>query len=225
MKLQFLRQCAATLGLLTSLVSASHGAAYDDFFAALKNDNINVVRTLIGRGMDPNVVDEGGEPALIRAVRHDADKVVEVLLAARDIDVNRANPAGETALMVAAFRGRKPLVERLLKMEAEVNKTGWTPLHYAAAVGQDAIVALLIDRYAYIDAESPNQTTPIMMAARGGHIKTVRLLLDEGADVTLKNEQGMTAIDFAERHGFKEIAEGLRERAKRQAERALKPWK
>jgi ankyrin repeat protein len=54
-----------------------------------------------------------------------------------------------------------------------------------------------------------------MMAARGGHILTVKLLLDEGADATLKNEVGMTAIDFAKKHEHHDIAEGLTYRLKK----------
>jgi len=74
---------------------------------------------------------------------------------------------------------------------------------------------MLLNRSAYIDAESPNKTTPIMMAARGGHILTVKLVLDEGADATLKNELGMSAMDFAEKHNHKDIAEGLTYRLKK----------
>jgi hypothetical protein len=58
---------------------------------------------------------------------------------------------------------------------------------------------LLLEKYAYIDAESPNQTTPLMMAAMYGTFESVRLLVDAGADVLLKNEQGLTALDFATR--------------------------
>ena len=50
---------------------------------------------------------------------------------------------------------------------------------------------------AYIDAESPNGTTPLMMAARYGSEKAVQLLINEGADLTLKNQLGLTALDFA----------------------------
>jgi hypothetical protein len=45
----------------------------------------------------------------------------------------------------------------------------------------------------------------------------VKLLLDEGADPTLKNQLGMTALDFAGRGGPKEAAEMLRA--------ATKAWK
>ncbi|MGN5479743.1 hypothetical protein ACTMU2_31395 [Cupriavidus basilensis] len=40
----------------------------------------------------------------------------------------------------------------------------------------------------------------------------MKLLLDEGADMRLKNQQGMTVIDFAERYNQPEIANGLKSR-------------
>ena len=73
----------------------------------------------------------------------------------------------------------------------------------------------MLEHSAHIDAEAPNKTTPIMMAARAGHILTVKLLLEEGADATLKNDAGMTAIDFATRFNHKDIAEGLTHRLKK----------
>ena len=42
---------------------------------------------------------------------------------------------------------------------------------------------------------------PLMMAAGSGRVSTVKLLLDEGADATLKNNVGMTALDFAQQAG------------------------
>ena len=225
MKLQKILSLGLAGACLAGTLHSATAGAFEDFFLALRDNKPAAIRTLLERGMDPNTPDEGGEPALVRALRVDAFDVAEVLMSRPHIDLNRANLQGENALMIAAFKGRKDLVEKLLARKAEVNKTGWTPLHYAASVGNNAIVALLIEHSAYVDAESPNGTTPIMMAARGGHIATVRLLIDEGADLSLKNEQGMTVIDFAERHEQKDIAEGLRLRAKREAERRAKPWR
>lgn len=184
--------------------------AYDDFFRAVKVDNAGAIRTLLQRGLDPNLIEAGrGDTGLILALREDSMKVFNVLLNARDIDLEAKSRNGDTALMLAAYKKNQPAVEALLAKGAEVNRPGWTALHYAAAIGSNEIVQILLDNYAYIDAESPNKTTPIMMAARGGHIMTVKLLLDQGADATLKNELGMTAIDFAVQFGYQDIAEGL----------------
>ena len=58
---------------------------------------------------------------------------------------------------------------------------------------------LLLEHHAFIDAESPNGTTPLMMAAHYGSPAAVKLLLEAGADTAMKNQLGMTAIDFARR--------------------------
>lgn len=188
----------------------ARAGAFDDFFRAVKVDDEKAVKSLLARGLDPNLIEaERGETGMMIALRENSMNVFEVLLNAPNIDLETKAKNGDTALMVACFKGNKPAVEALLAKGAEVNRPGWTPLHYAAAIGNNDIVRILLDRSAYIDAESPNKTTPMMMAARGGHIYTVKLLLDEGADATLKNDLGMTAIDFAEKFNHKDIAEGL----------------
>jgi hypothetical protein len=67
----------------------------------------------------------------------------------------------------------------------------------------------LLENHAYIDAASPNGTTPLMMAAQYGTSDAVQLLLDEGADPSLKNQLGLTASDFALRVSRKETAETI----------------
>ena len=206
----------AASGLALCLPELAFGGVYDDWFKAIKFDADSQVRTLLRRGMDPNTVDEErGDTGLVLAVREGSAKVFEVLLQTKDVNLDARSRNGDTALMLAAYKGNLAAVRALLDKGAEPNQTGWTALHYAATVGNNDIVGLLLDRSAYIDAESPNQTTPIMMAARGGHILTVKLLLDEGADATLKNGAGMTAIDFARAGEFNDIVEGLTYRLKK----------
>jgi ankyrin repeat protein len=206
----------AVPALAVSLPGIALAGAYDDYFRAVKLDDVKLVRSLLQRGFDPNTVEEErGETGLIIAVREDANKVFELLLNTKDVNLDARALNGDSALMIAAYKGKYDAVKTLLDKGAEPNQTGWAALHYAAAIGNNPIVQLLLDHSAYIDAESPNQTTPIMMAARGGHILTVKLLLDEGADLTLKNGAGMTALDFARTGGFKDIVEGLTYRLKR----------
>lgn len=205
------------VAMVSSLgLSASYAGAYDDFFRAVKIDDAKTVKSLLERGFDPNAIEPvRGDTGMILALRENAMKVFETLLNADGINLEARASNGDNALMIACYQGNQPAVETLLARGAEVNKPGWTPLHYAAAIGNNEIVRILLDKAAYIDAESPNKTTPLMMAARGGHIMTVKLLHDEGADATLKNELGMTAIDFAEKHNHKDIAEGLTYRLKK----------
>ena len=214
------RRALLALSIVAALVlapSAALAGAYDDFFRAVKLDDPDTIKGLLRRGLDPNLIEaERGDTGLILAMREDSLKVFDVLLNARGIDLEAKARNGDTAMMLAAYKGNLRAVEAMLEKGAEPNKPGWTPLHYAATTGHHEIVKLLLDHSAYIDAESPNKTTPIMMAARGGHILTIKLLLDEGADASLKNDLGMSALDFARKFEFKDIVEGLTFRLKRE---------
>lgn len=205
---------AVTICLIT--VSSALAGSYDDFFVAIKRDLPQQVELLLKRGFDPNTIDpERGETGLILALRENHAAVAAILMRASGIDLEAKARNGDTALMIAAIKQNKDAVQMLIALDAEVNRPGWTALHYAASVGANEIVQLLLDASAYIDAESPNKTTPLMMAARGGHILTVKLLLDEGADATLKNDQGLSAIDLARQFNHVDIVEGLTYRLKR----------
>lgn len=173
--------------------------SYDDFFIAIKRDSASTVRALLARGFDPNTVDPNGVPGLILEVREPSPRKLEVLLASPQLKVEVRNPLDESPLMLAALQGDLALVRKLIALDADVNKPGWAPLHYAATHGHLDVMRLLLEHHAYIDAESPNGSTPLMMAAGYGTPEAVQLLLDAGADPLLKNQLGLTAIDFAHR--------------------------
>jgi ankyrin repeat protein len=198
--------CAA----LSALIAApAQAAPIDTLIKAVKFDDVDGVNKLLAKGMDPNSVDNQGIPLLVIAAREKSDKVGAALLANSKTDIEAEDKAGENALMMASLAGDLNFVNLLIAKDAEVNKKGWAPLHYAAANGHDDIVKVLLDHSAYVDAGSPNGTTPLMMAARGGHVSTVKLLLDNGADLTVKNQIGMTALDFAKTYKEPDVVEGL----------------
>ncbi|MBI3230250.1 MAG: ankyrin repeat domain-containing protein [Burkholderiales bacterium] len=187
------------------------------FFRACKINNSEVISQLLQESFDPNQVEpERGETCLMLAIREDAGKVVELLLASKKINLEAKANNGDNALMIASYKGAANIVKTLIDHGAEVNRPGWAPLHYAAFIGNNEVVQILLDASAYIDAEAPNKNTPIMMAAYGGHIYTAKLLLDEGADATLKNDRGQTAIDMALLSNHQDIADGLLFQLKKQ---------
>ena len=177
----------------------SHAGSYDDYFQAIRQDDAATVRALLQRGFDVNTISPTGEHGLLLALRGPALKVVQVLLAWPKLQPESRSNADESPLMLAALHGLLPECQRLIALGADVNKPGWAPLHYAATRGQVAVMTLLLDEHAYIDAASPNGTTPLMMAAHYGTPSAVKLLLEAGADPMLKNQLGLTAMDFAHR--------------------------
>jgi len=187
------------IGFVLIGFNVSQAGSFDDFFKAVKLDDVKAVQLLLARGFDVNTIDESGQNGLFIAIREPSPKVARVLVDSPKIDLNALNTQGESPLMLAALKGQLELANQMVKKDADVNKTGWTPLHYAATTGQLAVIRLLIENHAYIDAESPNGSTPLMMASMYGTPEAVKLLLEEGADPTLKNQQGLTAVQFAQR--------------------------
>lgn len=194
--------------------------SYEDFFKAVQFDNVRMVQVLLQRGFDPNTVNPEGVPGLLLAVREASLKVAELLAAHPRTKTEVRNGNDESVLMLAALKGYLPLVQKLVANDADVNKTGWAPLHYAASGGHVPVIAHLLDHSAYIDAESPNGTTPLMMAAMYGSPEAVKHLIQAGADLRLKNQLGLSALDFAirgQRQNAKELIEtGLARLAARQ---------
>lgn len=205
----------------SSSLNSSFAGSYDDFFKAVQFDDVKTVRSLLLRGFDPNTIHPTGVSGLMLAVREPSLKVAQLLAGWPQTKVEIRNDKDESVLMLAALKGHLPLVMQLVERDADVNKTGWTPLHYAASGGHVQVIEFLLNNSAYIDAESPNGTTPLMMAAMYGTPQAVKVLIQAGADLNLKNAAGLTALDFAvraERQNAKELIEtGLQRLAARNA--------
>ena len=215
-----LKKSIVLIGLL-SIFKFSLAGAYDDFFRAVVADDVRTVQGLLQRGFDPNTVNPQGVPALIQAMKVPAPKVAELLAGWPKTQVDVRNAQDETPLMLAALRGQLDLVKKLVERDADINKTGWTPLHYAATGGHVPVIEYLLDNSAYIDAESPNGTTPLMMAAMYGSPEAVKHLIQAGADLNIQNGAHMTALDFSQRgnrpNNIELMQEGLRREAAREA--------
>ena len=73
---------------------------------------------------------------------------------------------------------------------------GRTPLHYAVAYNQHALLHALIQASANLEAQDNKQNTPLHYACGYGRGTCVESLIDAGANTGAKNSTGKTGLDL-----------------------------
>jgi ankyrin repeat protein len=191
---------------------------------ALVDDREDYVRAAIearlvnANSRIPAPVYAEGTPLITVAARAGAVDVVRYLIQA-GAAIDAHTPAGETALMLAAYFPSEPgspehrhaqVVRLLIQSGAQVDNhpNYYSPLAYAAYQGREPILKQLLERGARVDAgagahNNPGYTyvnTPLMMAAMQGHAGSTVLLLRAGADARVRVVGGHTAAELAAKY-------------------------
>lgn len=139
--------------------------------------------------------------------------VEEAPAALADESAERITPITLADFRAAAAAGQIEPIRQGIAQGLQVgaaDETGRTALMLAAFDGHTAIVDLLLENDAAIDAKDVSARTALMYAASGPNNATVRRLLDAGAKVNLAdNQEGFTALMFAAAEGQTEICKML----------------
>ena len=112
---------AASFAFAASLAHAASTYTPDDFFHAIEVDDGRAVAKMVGLGLDPNLRDAKGQAALFVALRGESMKAAKALMDAPGIQLDAKNNADETALMMAALRGKADAATELVAHGAAVN--------------------------------------------------------------------------------------------------------
>ncbi len=179
-----------------------------NFLDSASKGDLAKVTSLLSEGAQLSTVNETNRNALILAAEAGHLNVVGFLLE-KGINENARAARGRTALIQAAKMGHVEIVKILLEHGADLNaKTnkGRTALNQASKRGYSDVVKVLLDHGSVnLDAVRSNGMTSLMMAAELGDIKTVEMLIAKGANISVKNKEGKTAFDFAEKEEVKKL--------------------
>jgi ankyrin repeat protein len=152
------------------------------------------------------------DPDLVRAATPD----VSAMLLARyygrpeiaDIFISHgAVPNFHEACAMGHLDRAKDLLQQDPSLVTTFARDGHSPLGLAAFFGHRALVSLLLDRGADVNAPSRNaqKVAPLHSAVARRDAEIVRLLLDHGADVNAIQERGFTPLHAAAASGDDEI--------------------
>lgn len=96
------------------------------------------------------------------------------------------------------------LIENGARPDDRSKKDETSPLTLAAANGDYAIVSYLLDNKADIDLPGALRETALIKATRAHNNDIVKLLLERGANVDDTDPGGATALEIAQRAGWKD---------------------
>ena len=163
------------------------------------------------------------EQPLLLASQYGHMHIVRALLAAPQIDVNKAcTTDGTTPLLFAAQNGNIHIVQALLAApQIDVNKAlttdGATPLLLASQNGHLNVVQALLVQNAELEKTCKDGCTALLAASQNGHLEVVQALLQAGAKTSIPANE---ACPF----GYKVRVSNGRISILRTKDQPLVPW-
>ncbi|KAK4693212.1 hypothetical protein P7C71_g4145, partial [Lecanoromycetidae sp. Uapishka_2] len=171
-----------------SLLETGVGVQVDDnvgwppLVRAAEHGQLAIAELLLARGANPLIGTIGDRLPLHFAAEEGHEPVVRLLLKLPDIDVNKKDYTGQTALFKAAHHGKPDVVRLLLQQRGIepdcVSNDGFTPLITSVFEKHTEVTRLLLER-PDVDpnlADTSYKQTPLWMAATAG-LEMLKLFL------------------------------------------------
>jgi uncharacterized protein len=171
-----------------------------EFLKGAMGGDVEVVKSYLAAGGDPNVRGKRGQTALMLCIWGARSYEVAKLLVEAGADLTaREEGSGWRPLTYAAVNCCDDILRFLFDRGDTVAADGsdWKALLFAVQYRCPATVAMLLEHGAAVDARDDAGMTSLMRAARNSDAATLSVLLDSGADVNLTDAAGMTALMYA----------------------------
>ena len=174
--------------------------------------NLDIVKSLIKKGIRLNATNYDGRNALHEACHHGHAHIVDLLISSK-INVNAMDNNERTALHDACENPNIEVVKLLVDKGSNVNADdvdGLTPLHEACTNGHLDIVQFLLENGADVNALSFEENTCLHFACEEGRLDIVEYLLKiPFLKANGNNELGETPMNLAMQNNHTKVLELL----------------
>ena len=208
------------IGIVEEVLARAKADLPNDFdetplmLAVNYNYDVGMIKTLIDKGAKPNRLSNGVTP-LSRAVEKGNVRMAALLIG-KGAEPSIRNKNGELALY-QAVAANQPILAGLLLHKSEqpgVDANWETPMgetlvNLAVSNENTAMVRVLVDGGADVNATDYLENTPLNLAAERGMAEVTNLLLEAGANPDHANIMGTTPIMAAAQRGHDAIATTL----------------
>jgi uncharacterized protein len=177
-----------------------------DWFAAAASGDDTALDAFLAAGYDPNLADETGNTALMKAAASGHSHIAEKLLSV-GADPRMQNQQKRDALLSAAAKGHAEVARLLVGRGADTalqDVEGWRALSIAAYHGHEEVVSLLAGQ-----ASAEQLDDALLVASFTPQRKVVELLLGHGANINARSPENRTPLMIAAEAGEAEVVQSL----------------
>lgn len=175
----------------------------DAFRFAYQNDQMEIVRLLIDRGL----VDLGPKgDALFMAIARRDFALLDYMLDHGGRFGREGRDITSLLLNLSEVWDEAACPALLAKADLPIRELGGPALCHAAGDGCLAVVRYLLDTGVDINSRGDSQSTPVLRAAKEGRTAMVQFLVERGADLTIHNKFGYRPYTAARANGHMKTA-------------------
>lgn len=226
---------AADEGSLESMKRLLEAGAKVNYYSALgsptaitmaaSEGHLDCLKLLLKNGAEIDGIRESVPPLHIAAAE-DQREIIEYLIS-QQVNINKKDPAGRTALMYAASEGHKYSVQILIESNADrsiIDSEGATArdyaeyekkydiqnylkvdnrpnIHQATIDGLMEKVKRMVEEGMDINTRDDYGRTPLHLAAANNHTIDMRVLIDLGAMINAQDKRNRTPLMYAAADG------------------------
>lgn len=181
-------------------INQYYGYSLNALLVASILNSYNSVKAIVELNADVNTTDQIGITPLMFTTEKDGEQSAKILLSRKEIEIDKKNYDGATALIMAIQHGSLKVLKLLIEAGADINivdNNGENALIKAIIKKDYTCATYLIKSGANINYSDKYGRTPLIIASEYNDLIMVETLIDKEVDISKKDNNGNSAFIIA----------------------------